>query len=233
MDSGSSASEDGEREFKVVILGDGAVGKTSLIKRYCESDFAQNYKQTIGLDFYSKKVELPDGGRVTLRIWDIGGQQIGGSMIENYIHEADAVCFVYDVTNPDSFKDVEDWHRCVLTSLEKEKETPRSSSPLMVLVGNKTDLPNRQVTNGMHERAASMNHMEAFLISARSGERINALFTKIAARLCGVSVSQQELEMRDCVVANVESRPEERVSVFHATQEERKGRKEKDDCSVM
>ncbi|KAH9580043.1 Small GTPase [Trypanosoma melophagium] len=234
MDSGSSGSEEGEHEFKVAILGNGAVGKTSLIKRYCENDFAQNYKQTIGLDFYSKKVKLGDGSLVTLRIWDIGGQQIGGSMIANYIHGADAVCFVYDVTNPDSFKDVEDWHRCVLTSLQQSKEEEKPPQPLMVLVGNKTDLPNRQVTSGMHERAAAANHMDAFLISARSGERIHALFTQIAARLCGADVSRQELDMRDCVVANVESRPEERVSVFHATQEERQGRAEKkEDCRVM
>ncbi|KEG14077.1 putative small GTP-binding protein Rab28 [Trypanosoma grayi] len=228
MDSGSSGLDDAELEYKVVILGNGSVGKTSLIKRYCDDGFGQSYKQTIGLDFYSKKVELPGSRHVLLQIWDIGGQQLGGSMINNYIHDTNAVCFVYDVTNADSFKDMEDWYQCVVAAVGGE------APPLMILVGNKTDLPNRQVTAAMHALAADMHQMDSFLISARSGERVNALFTKIAARLSGVNVTREELEMVDRVVATVESRPEDRVAVFHATQVgTRKTKVGKDECVLM
>ena len=57
----------------MIVLGDGAVGKTSLIMRFCEDNFKQSYKQTIGLDFFIKRVVLPGNVHVTLQIWDIGG----------------------------------------------------------------------------------------------------------------------------------------------------------------
>lgn len=229
MDSESSASGEAEVAYKVLILGNGAVGKTSLIKRYCEESFGQSYKQTIGLDFYSKKLDFPGLRHVTLQIWDIGGQQIGGSMIANYVHGADAVCYVYDVTNFDSLKDIEDWHNCVMATLNDEK-TPQ---PLMVLVGNKTDLPNRQVSPMVHERAAAKKKMGSFFISASSGEKVNALFTKIAAQLSGVEVTEQELDMTNRVVANVESSSQRPVSVLESTQVVPKVNDPIDECVVI
>ncbi|RNF02976.1 small GTP-binding protein Rab28 [Trypanosoma conorhini] len=229
MDSGSSASEDAEPEFKIVVLGNGAVGKTSLIKRYCEDGFGQSYKQTIGLDFYSKKVDVPGFRSVRLQIWDIGGQQIGGSMLANYVHGADAICFVYDVTNPASFKDIEEWHECVLALLAKEK----GRKPLMVLVGNKTDLPNRQVSAEMHAQAADAYNMRPLLISACSGDRINSLFMMLAAKLAGVGISQQELDLTNRVVVSIDSVPDERTPAFRASETGGKRKKVDDKCELM
>ncbi|ESL06888.1 small GTP-binding protein Rab28 [Trypanosoma rangeli SC58] len=229
MDSGSPASDDVEPEYKVVVLGDGAVGKTSLIRRYCEHDFGQSYKQTIGLDFYSKKVEIPGGRSVRLHIWDIGGQQIGGSMLANYLHCADAVCFVYDVTNPASFKDIEEWHQCVLALMLKEKDR----KPLMVLVGNKTDLPNRQISVEAHGRAADAYNMHPLLISARSGDRINSLFMMLAATLAGVSLSPQELDITNRVVVSIDSLPEERSPALHAYETVVTKKTNADKCVLM
>ena len=146
--------------LQVIILGDGAVGKTSLLARFCADGFQQSYKQTIGLDFYIKRVVLPGNVHVTLQLWDIGGlcstpvqaefasttgkaptskhltgQQLGGRMLANYIYGSHGVILVYDVTNMESFKNLEDWYELVKSSF-KDKE----KMPYVAMIGNKMDL---------------------------------------------------------------------------------------------
>ncbi|KAK7201050.1 small GTP-binding protein Rab28 [Novymonas esmeraldas] len=235
MDSGSDSSEEGTTQFKVVVLGNGAVGKTSLIRHFCESGFTKSYKQTIGLDFYSRKVQLPhDHPAVTLQLWDIGGQQIGGKMLANYIHGSHAVCLVYDITNLSSFKDLADWKE----SVDKVfAETPAADQPKMVLVGNKADLPNRQVTEENQTVFSKNFSMPHCTVSAQSGERVNAMFTRIAATLAGVQMKQQDLDLADRVTANVVSKPEERQAAPRApalqATSASKGKSKNDDCAVM
>ena len=90
------------------------------------------YKQTIGLDFFIKRIVLPGDVHVALQIWDIGGQTIGGKMIGNYIYGAHAVLLCYDITNYQSFQDLEDWYRLVRRAFDKD------SLPSIALVGNKS-----------------------------------------------------------------------------------------------
>ena len=92
----SSSEEDEEPEnlqYKIVVLGNGTVGKTSLISRFCQDEFARSYKQTIGLDFFVKRIDLPGNIQVTMQVWDIGGQSIFSKMITTYIFEANAVSY--------------------------------------------------------------------------------------------------------------------------------------------
>ena len=77
----------------------GAVGKTSICMRFTEDQFGKSYKQTIGLDFFIKRIVLPGDIHVALQIWDIGGQTIGGKMIGNYIYGSQAVMLCYDISN--------------------------------------------------------------------------------------------------------------------------------------
>lgn len=119
-------------QYKIVILGDGAVGKTSLTSRFCEDYFAAQYKQTIGVDWFIKRVVLPGDVHVALQIWDIGGQTIGSKMVSNYIYGAQAVLLVYDITNYQSFQDLEDWLALVKKTFEAEQ------MPYIALCGNKS-----------------------------------------------------------------------------------------------
>ncbi|AAZ11866.1 small GTP-binding protein Rab28, putative [Trypanosoma brucei brucei TREU927] len=240
MSSDSSDSEKRLLAYKVIVVGDGAVGKTSLIRRYCVADYGSNYKQTIGLDFYSKEVLLPGKQDVKMEIWDIGGQQIGGTMIDNYIMGAHAIFFVYDVTNKDSFKNIEDWHSCVRDSLAKHaRETAEEGAaavePLIVLVGNKADLPNRQVSDADHMKMAEMHRMESCVVSACSGERVNALFTQLAATLSGVRLPEDALNLEERVVANLQLLPEDCVGpgVSGPGGGKECGKKKKGKCAVM
>ncbi|DBA84829.1 TPA: Ras-related protein Rab-28 [Trebouxia sp. C0004] len=97
----TSDSEDDHEflQYKLVILGDGAVGKTSLSLRFSEDKFSKSYKQTIGVDFFLKQLTLPGDKRVAVQLWDIGGQTIASRMVSNYIYGAQAILLTYDITN--------------------------------------------------------------------------------------------------------------------------------------
>eukprot|EP00903_Cladosiphon_okamuranus_P020002 g18373.t2 len=88
----SDIEEEPERlQYKVILLGDGTVGKTSIATRFAQDDFSQTYKQTIGLDFFVKRITLPGDVQVALQIWDIGGQSIGSKMMSKYIFGAHVI----------------------------------------------------------------------------------------------------------------------------------------------
>ncbi len=194
MDSDSD-DDTGIQQYKVIILGDGSVGKTSIAQRFTEDSFAQAYKQTIGLDFYAKQISLPEGREATLQVWDIGGQAIGGNMIGSYIYGADAVLLMYDITNYQSFQNLEDWYRLV------RKTFGTDSPPLIALVGNKTDLSHqRAVRVQKHTDFVSLNDFQSFFTCARNGDNVTAMFYRIAAKLAGVGVNKADIDVQTKVV---------------------------------
>ncbi|KAM6136031.1 ras-related protein Rab-28 isoform 3-T3 [Phoenicopterus ruber ruber] len=130
--SDSEEEESPDRQLKLVVLGDGTTGKTSLATRFAQETFGKQYKQTIGLDFFLKRIILPGNLNVTLQVWDVGGQTIGGKMLDKYIYGAQGILLVYDITNGQSFENLEDWYN-VVKKVNEESET----QPLVALVGNK------------------------------------------------------------------------------------------------
>ncbi|KAF4663756.1 hypothetical protein FOL47_005567 [Perkinsus chesapeaki] len=154
---GTDSDEEGEvdevqdRQYKVILLGNGAVGKTSLANRFCDDGFNTSYKQTIGLDFFVKRLVLPGEINVCLQVWDIGGQSIGGNMISRYIYGSDAVVLVYDITSYQSFQDLNDWLRLV-DKATGGQTGGQKRPPLLFLMGNKTDLDHmRMVKSEKHK----------------------------------------------------------------------------------
>ena len=180
-----------KKQFKVILLGDGTVGKTSVCNRFAKGDFAASYKQTIGLDFFVRKVVLPDGTEVVLQIWDIGGQSIASKMVKSYVSGAHAVLLCYDVTNYESFKNLEDWFAIVDAVFEKEK-------PYVGLVGNKCDLSHIRAVRGVcHAKFADDNSLDnKFLMSAMSGDQVHACFLQVAAALAKVDISRNDIDSR-------------------------------------
>jgi len=177
-------------QYKVIILGDGAVGKTSLATRFCEDHFAKHYKQTIGLDFFVKRVTLPGKINVCMQIWDIGGQSIGGKMVSNYIHGSHAVVLTYDITNYQSFQHLEDWLYLVKRTFNN------GQLPYMALMANKQDLAHiRAVKAEKHNQFAEENDLYSYFVSARSGDQVHPSFFRIAADLAGVTLTKPEIEV--------------------------------------
>ncbi|CAK0813626.1 unnamed protein product [Prorocentrum cordatum] len=180
-------------QFKVILLGDGAVGKTSLAMRFCQDHFAKQYKQTIGVDFFVKRVTLrQETGdvNVCMQIWDIGGQSIGGKMVTSYIFGSHAVVLCYDITNYQSFQHLEDWYSLV------RRTFAGAQMPYVALMANKQDLSHiRAVKPEKHSQFADENDLYSYLVSARTGENVSPSFYRIAADLAGVTLSRPELEV--------------------------------------
>eukprot|EP01120_Amphizonella_sp_Union-15-10_P013331 TRINITY_DN616_c0_g2_i1.p1 TRINITY_DN616_c0_g2~~TRINITY_DN616_c0_g2_i1.p1 ORF type:complete len:224 (+),score=41.46 TRINITY_DN616_c0_g2_i1:89-760(+) len=123
--------------YKVLVIGDYAVGKTSVIKRYCEGYFTPNYKLTIGVDFAVKTLEWSEKTRVTLQLWDVAGHERFGTMTRVYYKYAIAAIIVFDLSRPATFDAVAKWKEDVNSKVVLANNEP---IPLLLLA-NKCDLP--------------------------------------------------------------------------------------------
>lgn len=178
-------------QFKVILLGDGAVGKTSISIRFAEDQFSGQYKQTVGVDFFTKRIELNSHAQVTMQLWDIGGQSIGSKMLSNYIAGAHAVLLCYDITNYESFANLEDWYRLVNRAFSSRGQPV----PYCALLANKNDLKYMTaVRMDQHNAFAEENGFNSFLISAKSGDQVTSTFIKIAGKLSGVEMNAKAEE---------------------------------------
>eukprot|EP00062_Callorhinchus_milii_P004922 gi/632943849/ref/XP_007887180.1/ PREDICTED: ras-related protein Rab-28 isoform X1 [Callorhinchus milii] len=191
-----SEEEAQDRQLKVVILGDGASGKTSLATRFAQEAFGKQYKQTIGLDFFLKRLTLPGNLNVTLQVWDIGGQTIGGKMLDKYIYGAQGVLLVYDITNYQSFENLEDWYAAV-----KKVNEESNQHPVVGLVGNKIDLEHmRTVKADKHQRFCHENNISSYFVSAKTGDSVFLCFQRFAADILGIKLNKAEIEQSQRIV---------------------------------
>ncbi len=182
-------------QYKVILLGDGAVGKTSIAMRYAEDKFQQSYKQTVGVDFHIRRLQLPPKHQVALQLWDIGGQSLASKMVANYVAGAHAVMLCYDITNSESFANLEDWYRIVLRVFDS------GNLPHVALVGNKSDLRHiTSVRQESHTKFAHEHNMSSYFVSARNGDNVAAAFTSVAATLAGVTMAPNSHETFSRVV---------------------------------
>ncbi|XP_051514465.1 ras-related protein Rab-28 isoform X1 [Myxocyprinus asiaticus] len=191
-----SEEEIQERQLKIVLLGDGASGKTSLATRFAQEAFGKQYKQTIGLDFFLKRITLPVNLNVTLQVWDIGGQTIGGKMLDKYIYGAQGVLLVYDITNSQSFENLEDWLNMVRKANEES-----DTQPAISLIGNKIDLEHmRTVKMEKHQRFCQENGLISQFVSAKTGDSVFLCFQRLAAEILGIKLNKAEIEQSQYVV---------------------------------
>uniref|UniRef100_A0A3Q3SQ67 Ras-related protein Rab-35 n=1 Tax=Mastacembelus armatus TaxID=205130 RepID=A0A3Q3SQ67_9TELE len=128
------AGKDYNHLFKLLIIGDSNVGKSSLLLRFADNSFSGSYITTIGVDFKIRTVEI-EGERVKLQIWDTAGQERFRTITSTYYRNTHGVIIVYDVTNPESFVNVKRW----LNEISQNCD-----SVCKILVGNKNDDPARK-----------------------------------------------------------------------------------------
>lgn len=160
--------------FKIIILGDSAVGKTSIVAKHVTSSFKENYIPSIGANISSRDYNV-DGKVITLMIWDIAAQEAFSRVRFDYYQGAKAAMLVYDVSRPQTFEDVTSWYD------DLEKGVPKGL-PLM-LIGNKIDLP-PIVQSESGRRMAGDLRADFIETSAKTGENIQEAFERIARKLC-------------------------------------------------
>lgn len=185
------------RVIKMILVGNGSVGKTSIIRRFVADGFARVYAQTVGIDFFEKRVQLRTSTEATMQVWDIGGQSIASRMLDTYIGGADVVFVCYDVTDSKSFADAQDW----LDRVEGVLGDARKSKPVY-LVGNKIDMLHmRRVSEADHEEFIARRGLQGgFFVSAQSGDRVTRSFYEAAGVAIGSPLSEHELAFHDRVV---------------------------------
>ncbi|KAL5266818.1 hypothetical protein ACHWQZ_G004008 [Mnemiopsis leidyi] len=151
-----------ERVFKVVLLGDSAVGKSSFIMRLCHNRFQAAFQPTIGVDFQVKTM-LIQNTVVSLQLWDTAGQERFRAITKSYLRRVDGVILMYDVTRESSFRNIRDW----IQSIEEEDE-----APTIMLLGNKADL----IATGDQPRAVKTVDGESL------AREYNAMFCEVSAK---------------------------------------------------
>lgn len=163
--------------LKVVIAGDGNVGKTSLIRRYCEGKFEASRVATIGVDFQTQTVPLP-GGPVRLSIWDMAGQDQFEVVRLGFYRGSRAAALVHDVTESGSLKHLRRWRDEILNVVPDQA---------FIVVGNKIDLEGeRALPPAAAEAFADWIEAPYLETSALTGRGVRALFetlARLAARL--------------------------------------------------
>lgn len=162
-------------QFRLCLVGDPFVGKTSLLKRYYDSKFSSDYVNTIGCDF--KVVTLDVKGQIVkLQMWDTAGQERFKAISVNYFRSAQAFLFVFDLSKKESLLNIENW---VQIALSNNKNSAKS-----ILVGNKSDLVVERQVNTTEAIEFSKKYDMAYLeASALNDENVKEAFHYLAYTL--------------------------------------------------
>ncbi|EGD72672.1 hypothetical protein PTSG_04403 [Salpingoeca rosetta] len=156
--------------YKVIVIGDGAVGKTSIISRYALGTFDEGYKKTLGVDFALKLVERKGKQDVYLQLWDIAGQDQFSSLTRVYFRHASACVTVFDLTARQTFENVKKW----MDEVEAKVNTSETGPVPAILLANKCDLKPHEVSDAeIEEMKERYNFVAWFKTSAKDNTNID------------------------------------------------------------
>jgi small GTP-binding protein len=170
-----------EYRYKIVMIGDGAVGKTAMTTRFTQNFFDADYKRTIGSDFAVKRLQLADiDAQVTLQVWDLAGQPRFESVRQGFYRGARGGLLLYDVTRRRTFLNAENWKEEAFRNLQNE-------IPL-ILVANKVDLKeSRVVTSEEGEEYAKEKGFIYVESSALTGENVEEAYANLCKKMIEAS----------------------------------------------
>lgn len=173
-----SVSATNIENYKIVILGDQYVGKTSILNKYKYENSDDKYTPTIGIDFITKNVYLEEK-TIRLIMWDTAGSERFKSLIPTYIKNANAIILTYDITNKQSFYSLDKW------LIDISDKVPTNA--YIIIAGNKLDMENkRQVPLDEIKKFAEERKLKFIETSAKTGHNINELFLTITSSLYDV-----------------------------------------------
>ncbi|XP_077345634.1 ras-related protein Rab-23-like isoform X2 [Lithobates pipiens] len=162
--------EDMEVAIKVVVVGNGAVGKSSMIQRYCKGIFTKDYKKTIGVDFLERQIQINEED-VRLMLWDTAGQEEFDAITKAYYRGAQSCVLVFSTTDRESFEAVPSW---------REKVMAEVGDIPTVLVQNKIDLLDDTVKNEEAEALAKRLKLRFYRTSVKEDLNVTEVFKYLA-----------------------------------------------------
>jgi len=171
----TSLNQDYDYLFKLLLIGNSAVGKSSLLLRFSDNVFNDAFLPTIGVDFKIRTFDI-QGKTAKLQIWDTAGQERFKTITKAYYKGAHGIILVYDITDEQSFKDLENW----LSEVEKHA----SANVVRLLVGNKCDLEkDRKVTYEQGEKLAKQLGIKFLETSAKNSTNVEETFLSLAQQI--------------------------------------------------
>lgn len=198
-----------KRAYKIVLIGDPEVGKTSIRRKYMGKSFRADYLKTLGADFAAQKVNV-EGESVLLTIWDLAGQSIFHGMRSSFYHGCKCALVVFDVTNPQTLENSYKW-------AEEAANYAKGSLKEIYLIGNKIDLVDDRLVyhDDIQLTAEKFKQtfkfpVEKYETSALTGENIIELFEHMSRRLIigdetreeqqEVQIETQQVEQEDQIL---------------------------------
>ena len=167
--------EQEDYKIKIIVVGDSGVGKTNLINRFASDKFDTNSKATIGVEFVYKTLKI-NKEVIKVEVWDTAGQERYRAITSSYYKGAKGAIIVYDITNEDSFNNVESWMNEVTKKGKKDMQ--------FLLIGNKKDLINdRKVTEQKGIDKAKELNMNLFEASALEKTNVNEAFNYLVKEI--------------------------------------------------
>ncbi len=158
-------------KFKILILGSGNVGKTSLVRRFVERHFYEDYLPTLGVNLLGTDVSIDFQGKLTpvaLSIWDVAGQDVFRRLVPTYHLGANGVLYVVDLTRPQTIDTLKQWHADVRQNVPKPLPT--------LLLGNKCDLEHSVDENAITAAMQLVGAFKFLKTSAKTGENVPEAF---------------------------------------------------------
>ena len=206
--------------YKILILGDVGIGKTSLIRRYISNEFIEDNESTIGLDYQTKKVQVAPGEKIILKLWDTAGSEKYSSIARNYFTNCDGIILCFDNTNKTTFDDLNIWINYINNyvkilddkepifeekSDEEEEEDEEDNKnviikwidddkikPIIVLTGTKSDIGEKQVNMEDIAKLKEYLKCEYFETSSKNGDGVDDLFFFLAKELFVKIINKNE-----------------------------------------
>lgn len=170
--------------FKLLLIGDSGVGKTSILFRFSDDAFTPTFISTIGIDFKIKTIELR-GKKIKLQIWDTAGQERFHTITTSYYRGAMGIMLVYDITNSKSFDNILKWLRNIEEHANEDVEK--------MIVGNKCDMEDRRIIPKEKGEAIARDHGIRFMeTSASSNVNVDKAFLELAKAILDNQTAEQE-----------------------------------------
>ena len=197
--------------LKLILIGDGRVGKTSIINKYINNKFNEGEEITVSSS-YIEKIQIFNSKKYKFSIWDTAGQEKFNSITPIYYRDAKGVLLVYDITNLNSFSRVKKW---------REELKTFNNNAIIVIAGNKCDFLNDKnninkefVEIDIAKKYANDNNIELFFTSAKNGDNIIEVFENLMEKVFNkfvknyVQNNKKESNKRNIIIKNEEENEE-------------------------
>ena len=182
------------KTFNIITLWDSGVGKTSIINRYINNKFDHNIACTLGLTYAYKEIKFNNKDKIRLKLFDTAGQEKYRALSKSYFKNADAVLFVFNMNDKETFDTIKEW-------VESFKNVNVKGNVPQYLVGNKNDLE-RKIEQSLIEEFICKNNIPFISTSAKKNNKIDRLFEEIGQKLY-IDFIKKEIKFKIILLLNI------------------------------